>query len=96
MTVGDIGCVIVIDAGGYSLTGSTCALLAAPGKANETGPGLTLTPVVVAANGLTASYVQTGKDFNEGGPWQLQLQALTLSGQTLTSPPAQIYVFPRV
>jgi len=96
VTAGDRGAVIQINAGGYNLLGSTCALLAAPGRANTRARALTLTPVVVSEDGMTASYTQTGVDFLEGGFWQLQLQIETPDGQILTSPQSKLYIFPRL
>ena len=96
MTANDRGTVIVIDAGGYNLTGSTCTLLAAPGRFNTMGNALTLTPVVVSASGLLGMYTQTGNDFTEGGPWQLQLEVLTSDGKIFKSPPRRIYVYPQI
>lgn len=96
LTAGDRGAVIVIDAGGYNLTGSTCTLLAAPGRFNTMGNSVPLTPVIVTAGGLTATYTQTGNDFTEGGPWMLQLQIITPDGSLFKSPPRPIYVFPRL
>jgi hypothetical protein len=96
VTAGDRGAVLQINAGGYNLLGSTCALLAAPGRANTRARALTLTPVVVAEDGMTASYTQTGTDFTEGGFWQLQLQIQTPDGQQLTSPQGRLYIFPRL
>jgi hypothetical protein len=97
LTAGDRGGVIIIDAGGYSLIGSTCTLLAVPGRANIQGPkALALTPVVVASDGLTASYVQTGTDFTKGGFWQFQFQVETPDGEKLTSPQSKVYIFPRL
>lgn len=87
---------IVIDAGGYNMTGSTVSLLAAPGRYNTMGNALALSPVTVAEGGLLGLYEQTGNDFLEGGPWLLQLRIMTTDGQVLTSPPRKIYVFPRL
>jgi hypothetical protein len=96
LTSGDVGPRLVIDAGGYSLLGSICTLLAAPGKLNLRGPALSLTPVVVASDGLTASYTQTGSDFTQGGLWEFMLRIKTADGQTLNSRKRKLYVFPRI
>lgn len=85
-----------MNAGGYNLLGSTCTLLAAPGKLNVQGPALSLTPVVVASDGLTASYTQTGNDFMQGGLWQFMLRIKTADGQTLHSQKRKLYIFPRL
>lgn len=95
MTVGDKGVAIVVDAGGFNMSGATATLLAAPGTNPATvGTALRLTPVVIASDGLTATYTTTGADFLEGGPWQLQLEVATVAGQDLASRPGQIYVYP--
>lgn len=95
MTEGDKGVTIVIDAGGFIMDGADCTLLAAPGtNANDLGIALRLRPVSVAADGLTASYTTTGKDFLRSGPWQVQLEVATQADQVLTSRPGPIYVYP--
>ena len=95
MTVGDIGVAIVVDSGGFNMTGSTAKLLAAPGsEPNPVGGAIPLAPLTIAPNGLTGTYMTTGKDFQEGGPWQLQLQVATPDGQIFTSPWGAIYVNP--
>lgn len=96
MTAGDKGVAIVIDFGGYiAPAGSTATLYASPGSApNPIGPKLTLTPVVIVADGLTGRYVTTGNDFLEGGPWQLQANVLEPSGNSFASPWGEIYINP--
>jgi hypothetical protein len=97
ITAGDVGPVLEIDAGGYSLLGSTCVLLAAPGKWKKLlGRGTTFSPVVVSQDGLSGAYTWNGNDFTTSGPWTLELQVHTQDGQTITSPPGYIYVFPRI
>lgn len=95
MTLGDKGLAIIINAGGFNMTGATAKLLAAPGSnPNVIGNGLVLTPLSISVDGLTATYMTTGTDFAESGPWQVQLQ-ITLGGTVLTSAPAEIFVNPR-
>lgn len=55
MTAGDVGTAITIDAQGFSLTGSTCTLLANPGPFNAQGQTISLDPVIVNADGFTAT-----------------------------------------
>ncbi len=94
MTAGDKGVTIVIDAGGYAMSG-TATLIAAPGAAATTlGAAERLGPCVIAPNGLTAVYTTNGSDFLIGGPWQLQIEVSTPAGQVFTSGPAPIYVYP--
>lgn len=95
MTQGDKGVVIVIDAGGFDMTGSTATLLAAPGdNPNAIGAGIRLTPLTIASDGLTAAYTTTGTDLQESGPWQVQLEVATGAGQVFTSAPGSIFVNP--
>lgn len=95
MTTGDKGVAIVIDAGGFDLSGCTATLLAAPGSdPNNLGAAQRLTPVAIAADGLTAVYTTTGADFLTGGPWQLQLEVTTSAGGVFTSQPSAVYVYP--
>lgn len=95
MTVGDKGVVIVADAGGYDMAGSTATLLAAPGAdPNAIGAGIRLTPTTIAGDGLTAAYETTGIDMQESGPWQIQLEVQTAAGKVYTSAPVSIYVNP--
>lgn len=95
MTVGDKGVVIVVDAGGYDMTGATATLLAAPGENPDAiGTGIRLAPMTIAPDGLTASYPTTGVDLQESGPWQIQLEVQTAAGQVFTSAPGSIYVNP--
>lgn len=95
MTAADKGTAIVVDAGGYILTGGTATLLAAPGQnPNTIGAGIRLSPMVISSDGLTAVYTTTGTDFLEGGPWMLQLNLSTAAGEVFSSAPAPIYVNP--
>lgn len=95
LTAGDVGITIVIDAGGYDLTGATCTLLAAPGSTPSClGAAERLTPLTITDDGFYATYMTTGADFTTGGPWQLQLEVATSSGDVFTSPPAAFYVNP--
>lgn len=94
MTVGDKGVAITLDAGGFSLAGSTCALLAAPGLFQPLGAPMELTPLTLSANALMATYTTTGTDFTASGEWSLQLQVKTASGQIYTSAPVSLYVNP--
>lgn len=97
MTAGDVGPVLEVDAGGYSLLGSTCVLLAAPGRWKKLlGRGTTFSPVVVSEDGLSGAYTQNGHDFTTGGFWTIELQVHTQDGQRIISPPAFIYIFPRI
>jgi hypothetical protein len=97
MTSGDVGPILLIDAGGYSLTGSTCTLLAAPGRWKKLlGRGTTFSPVVVSEDGLSGAYTQNGNDFTTSGLWTVELQVQTQDGQTITSPPGYLYIFPRI
>lgn len=108
MTAGDEGVGIVLNFGGYNATGNTVTLLAAPGAPGRTGTALSLTPVMISNGGLIGGvtypivtggygiYVTTGEDIQEGGAWQLQSQVVTTEGQTYTSPPAPIFVYPRL
>ncbi len=93
MTVGDKGTAIVIDAGGFVLTGSTATLIAAPGSI-DTGGALRLTPLAISADGLTAAYTTTGTDFLQGGSWQFQLEVQTAANQVFSSAPAPVYIYP--
>ena len=95
MTTGDRGVTLIINAGGYDMTENTVNLLAAPGRL-ILGNGVTLGPLTVAANGLTATYETTGTDFIQGGPWELQLVVEPPDGNLFTSAPGSIYVFPRL
>lgn len=95
LTVGDVGIALVIDAGGFNLSGCTCTLLAAPGSTpNTLGAPTRLSPVPIAADGFHAVYTTTGEDFLTGGPWQLQLEVVTPAGDVFTSPPGSIYINP--
>lgn len=94
MTAGDKGVQIVCNAGGYSMMGATASLLAAPGKPGKTGQPLTLGPLAVSQDGLSATYVTTGTDFLQGGPWQLQLVVQPLGGQAYTSPRVELWLNP--
>ena len=103
MTAGDKGVQIIVNAGGYDLTGSTCALLVAPNPAGAAFPtvpppgvAVTLTPMTVAPNGLTATYTTTGTDFPSGGEWSAQLEVTTSGGESFTSPPGSFYIYPRL
>jgi hypothetical protein len=96
MTAGARGVSIVIDAGGWNMTGATCSLIAAPGdwlQADVSPPAnaIVLTPVTVQPWGLTAVYTTTGMDFLTGGPWTFWLKVVTDS-LTEISPPAVRYV----
>lgn len=97
-SAGAKGVAIVIEAGGFVLTGSTCILLAAPG--NQTAPESNLTqaeeftPLTVTADGFSAVYTTSGSDFLAAGIWTLWLQVTTPSGQIITSAPGLVYVFP--
>lgn len=97
MTAGDVGVALVIDAGGFNLTGSTCTLIAAPGNQLRPNPyppasAITLGPCVNQPTGLTTVYTSTGKDFLTGGPWTFWLKVVTAGGQTFISAPAVRYV----
>ena len=96
MTAGSKGIAIVIDAGGYNMTGATCSLIAAPGdwlQADVSPPSnaIVLTPVTVQPWGLTAVYTTTGTDFLTGGPWSFWLRVVT-AGLTEISPPSVRYI----
>ncbi len=94
MTSGDKGVTIVVDAGGYAMSG-IATLIAAPGASATTiGAAERLGPCVIAPDGLTAVYTTSGSDFLIGGPWQLQLEVSTSVGQVFTSQPAPIYIYP--
>lgn len=95
MTVGDVGIAIVLGSGGYVMTGGTAVLIAAPGRVYP-GPPIRLTPLVIAADGLTAVYTTTGKDFLIGGWWQFQLEVTSGSGQVYTSSPSLVYISPQL
>lgn len=97
MTAGDKGVAIVINAGGFVLTGSTCSLIAAPGNLTRPNPyppasAIELTGVNVQPSGLSAVYLTTGQDFLTGGPWTFWLKVVTTGGQTFMSAPAVRYV----
>lgn len=97
MTAGDKGAYIVVDAGGYNMTGCTAQLLAGPGLiTNQLGPSITLSPMTIAGNGLTATYETTGTDFLQGGPWWFQLEVTTADGRVFASPLGQEYINPRL
>ena len=94
LTAGNIGEPVVVESGGYFMQGGTAALLVAP--AHHLGPPLKLTPMTISEDGLSATYVTTGKDFTEGGPWKFQLELLTAQSQTLTSPEGDVFIFHRL
>jgi hypothetical protein len=93
VTAGDVGVAIVCNAGGFNLTGATCALLAAPGRLAQ-GEPIRFSPMTVSDNGSIATYTTTGTDFTAPGPWQFQLEVATNTGQVFTSPPVAVYIFP--
>jgi hypothetical protein len=96
MTSGDIGATIAIDTGGYNIIGATCTLIAAPGKLPAIGQGTRLSPITASASGLIGYYRSTGREFTQGGLWQMQLEVLGADGSKYLSPPRKIYIFPRL
>jgi hypothetical protein len=94
MCAGDKDVAIVMNSMGFDMTGYTATLFAAPGEI-VLGNALTLTPVTISDNGLTATYTTTGTDFEQAGPWQLQLQ-VALGDALYTSPPTPLYIFPKL
>lgn len=98
MVAGDKDVAFIINAGGFNMNGYTATLLAAPGRLTP-GNGLSLTPLAISEDGLTATYVTTGTDFTQSGPWQVQLQVAIGTDPTVqlyTSPPGQLYISPRL
>jgi hypothetical protein len=95
MTSGDVGISIVVNAGGYVLTGATCTLLAAPGPPAAASQVQTFGPMTVSEDGLSATYVTTGRDFASGGMWSVHLQGVN-GAVDFTSPAGQLFVSPRL
>lgn len=95
MTAGDIGAQIQINVGalGYRIpSGSTCRMLLAPGPIGVART-VAFTPVVVSADGSTATYVtQAATDIPSGGPWQAAVGVSEPSGAEFTSPPKEFFV----
>ena len=86
---------VEISAGGFNMTGGTVTLLAAPGTL-QPGSALSLTPLAISGDGLTVTYITTGTEFIQSGPWQVQLQVAMSSSEVYLSPPGDLYVYPRL
>jgi hypothetical protein len=89
-----LGRAIVMDAGGYDMTGCTATLIAVPGPFDAQGEKLRLTPVGILNNGLTGVYREMNEEFAIGGEWSLQLELLLPTGLIYTSPPGQVFFPP--
>lgn len=98
MTAGDEGVAIVVDLGDYDATGNTCAMYAAPGRPGEIiGATETLTPVTISDDGHFATYVTTGvDDFQSGGYWTVQVDAVPSVGLKFTTPQGSFFVNPHL
>ena len=95
LTVGDVGIALVIDAGGFNLSGCHVHAARCAGKHAEHARRADAPfAVPIAADGFHAVYTTTGEDFLTGGPWQLQLEVVTPAGDVFTSPPGSIYINP--
>jgi hypothetical protein len=98
LVLGDVGKPLVINAGGYNMTGGTVTLIisrpfgAAPKR---------LTPCVVSVDGLSVTYTTTGPDgsppdFTSSGEWNVQLEVVKSPADPWLSPPGTIFVFPHL
>jgi len=96
MTAGDAGVQIVVNAGGYNLTGSTCRLFIAPGYSDSATAAVPVSPMTVSSDGSTATYTTTGTDFTVGGEWSLQLEVRNGQAKPYTSAAGTIFVYPHL
>jgi len=90
-----LGRALLLNAGGFDMTGCTVTILAAPGNSLDLGVPLRLTPVGIFEDGLLAVYREIADEFAIGGEWTLQLEVATTAGDLFTSPPELVY-FPPV
>lgn len=78
------GIQIVVSSGGYNMSGLTAKLLMQPQL--STGPGTTVSlPLVVASDGMSASYVTTGSEFTVAAFYTAQLKVTDNSNILLYS-----------